>query len=605
MSQLLGTLPSISQLRGKPNDDWIDRMSHVYTAVILIIFTVAVSSGQFFKDPIQCWHPAEFKSSMESYTSYNCWVKNTYYIPMYDEIPPDITIRQDAEITYYQWVPLILLLMAMLFKLPNVVWRIFSGGSGLNLDKIVGLAENSQLGSPDDRKETIKSIAVFIDKWLEATKETNWTVKIQYCKKYLKINNELHTSFDKKLCVKFAEYYMRDDGVFMLRLVAKNSTEMVVSDLVKELWMMYKNKQNTRKNDDAKELIPEKYTNNFDEMSELLGFVPKISKLRGKPNDDWIDRMSHVYTTVVLIIFTVAVSSGQFFKDPIQCWHPAEFKDSMEAYTKYHCWVKNTYYVPMYDEIPENISERQDAEITYYQWVPLILLFMAFLFKLPNVVWRIFNGGSGLNLDKIVHFAEQSQLGNPDDREKSIKSLANFMDKWLDSNVERNWNVINRTKQQISRYFCFFCNKKAGKYLVALYLFVKVLYVFNAIGQIFLLNAFLSTKFSFYGFEFLENLNSDRPWRASPRFPRVTLCDFQIRQLQNFAENYMRDDGVFVLRVIAKNSTDLVVTDLVKELYELYKNKQSTRKNEDVKELEPVANGDDDDIKKPLNNEYS
>jgi hypothetical protein len=334
----------------------------------------------------------------------------------------------------------------------------------------------------------------------------------------------------------------------------------------------------------------------------------------------------------------------------------------------------------MYDEIPENISERQDAEITYYQWVPLILLFMAFLFKLPNVVWRIFNGGSGLNLDKIVLFAEQSQLASPEEREKSIRSLANFVDKWLDSNVERNWNVFNRTKQQISRYLCFFCNKKAGKYLVALYLFVKVLYVFNAIGQVFLLNAFLSTSFNFYGFEFLQNLNSDRPWRESPRFPRVTLCDFQIRQLQNvqrftvqcvlpinlfnekififiwfwlifiailavynffmwiyivmfnankvqyvkkylkinnelhtsfdkklcakFAENYMRDDGVFVLRVIAKNSTDLVVTDLVKELWNLYKNKQNTRKSDDVKELEPVVEGEDE-LKKPLNNEYS
>ena len=46
-------------------------------------------------------------------------------------------------------------------------------------------------------------------------------------------------------------------------------------------------------------------------MADLLGFVPKFSKLRGKPNDDWIDRMSHVYTTVILIIFTVAVSSGK------------------------------------------------------------------------------------------------------------------------------------------------------------------------------------------------------------------------------------------------------------------------------------------------------
>lgn len=388
-------------------------------------------------------------------------------------------------------------------------------------------------------------------------------------------------------------------------------------------------------------------------MLEILAFVPTFSKLRGRPNDDWIDRMSHVYTTSILIIFTVAVSSGQIFKHPIQCWVPAEFEESMEWYTEYHCWIKNTYYVPMLEEIPDNISERQDAEITYYQWVPLILLFMAVLFKCPNVVWRIFNDGSGMNLDQMVLFAEQTQLGSPKDRDKSIKSLANFMDKWLDSNVEKNLTFINR--------------KKAGKYLTVLFLFVKVLYVLNAFGQIFLLNAFLSTKYSFYGFDFFENWKSNRAWRDSPRFPRVTLCDFQIRQLQNvqrftvqcvlpinlfnekififiwfwlifitflavcnlfmwiylvilntskiqycrkylkmnhelhkkfdkklcrkFAENYMRDDGVLVLRVIANNSSDMVVNDLVRELWKIYKNKndQNTKTGEDAPLLNPVV----------------
>ncbi|XP_060075771.1 innexin unc-9-like [Ylistrum balloti] len=404
-------------------------------------------------------------------------------------------------------------------------------------------------------------------------------------------------------------------------------------------------------------------------MSELLGFVPSFSKLRGKPNDDWIDRMSHVYTVVVLVIFTVLVSSGQFFKDPIQCWHPAEFKDSMESYTKWNCWVKNTYYVPMSDIIPEDISSRQEAEITYYQWVPLILLFQAFLFKFPNMVWRIFNGGSGLNLDKVVRFAEKTQMVSPADRDDTINCLAKFMDKWLDSNKEHRWNVVVRTKHQISRFMCFFCNKRAGKYLTAMYLFVKVLYVANAIGQLFLLNAFMSTSYNFYGFEFLDNLNSDRPWRESPRFPRITLCDFQIRQLQNiqrftvqcvlpinlfnekvfifiwfwlifiavlacinlfrwlylivfaknkvdyvkkylkinnelhtnfdkkmctrFAENYLRDDGVFVLRLVAKNSTDIVVTDLVRDLWKIFKEKQSTKKNE----LEPTMENNFDDAK--------
>ncbi|XP_052080200.1 innexin unc-9-like [Mytilus californianus] len=372
-----------------------------------------------------------------------------------------------------------------------------------------------------------------------------------------------------------------------------------------------------------------------------------LAKFRGRSNGDWIDRMSHVYTTSMFIIFTFVVGFVQFFKDPIQCWTPAEFTDSMVSYTKNYCWVQNTFYVPMFDQIPGNISESQDAQVTYYQWVPLILIFMAFLFKLPNVVWRIFNGGSGMDLDNAVQFAEESQLVSIEDQEISIKSLANFMDKWL---------IASDAKNGIAKQI-------AAKYLVILYLFVKILYVLNAIGQIFLLNAFLSTSFNFYGFEFLENLSSNRPWRESPRFPRVILCNFQIRQLhavqiftvqcvlpinlfnekififiwfwlvfiailavfnlfmwikllmlnfnktQNckkylkinnalhtsldkqlcdqFAENYMREDGVFVLRMIAINSTDLVVTDQVKELWELYKNKQSTVKNDEAKELKP------------------
>ena len=72
-------------------------------------------------------------------------------------------------------------------------------------------------------------------------------MQIDYVKKYLKVNNELHTNFDKKMCVKFAENYLRDDGVFVLRLVARNSTDLVVTDLVKELWRIFKDKQNTKK----------------------------------------------------------------------------------------------------------------------------------------------------------------------------------------------------------------------------------------------------------------------------------------------------------------------------------------------------------------------
>ncbi|CAG2186613.1 inx [Mytilus edulis] len=391
-----------------------------------------------------------------------------------------------------------------------------------------------------------------------------------------------------------------------------------------------------------------------------------LAEFRGRSNGDRIDRMSYVYTTSLFIVLAFVVGFAQCFKDPIQCWAPAEFTDSMVSYTKNYCWVQNTFYVPMFDQIPGNISESQDAQISYYQWVPLILLFMAILFQLPNVIWRILKGRSGTDLDNAVQFAQESQLGSREDQEKSIKSLAYFIDKWL---------IDNNKKTGIAKQI-------ASKYLVVLYLFVKILYVLNAIGQLVLLSAFLSTYFNFYGFEFLENFSSNKPWRESSRFPRVILCDFQLRQLHNvqvftvqcvlpfnlfnekifigiwfwlffiailaifnlckwfkpimltfnktqfckqylqlnnafhssydkkrcaqFAESYMSEDGVFVLRVIAINSTDLVVTDLVKKLWKLYTNKQSTTKNDENFEFNmfKLVGNSDDDIKKPQNNEH-
>jgi len=67
---------------------------------------------------------------------------------------------------------------------------------------------------------------------------------------------------------------------------------------------------------------------------------------------------------------------GYYYK-PINCWCPAQFTDSHRDYSDAICWVSNTYYLPIEQTIPE---ERFDVTknrqlISYYQWVPLILLF--------------------------------------------------------------------------------------------------------------------------------------------------------------------------------------------------------------------------------------
>jgi len=47
---------------------------------------------------------------------------------------------------------------------------------------------------------------------------------------------------DRKISHKFAQMYLRQDGIFVLKLVAKNSTDLVVADIIAALWDNYKSK---------------------------------------------------------------------------------------------------------------------------------------------------------------------------------------------------------------------------------------------------------------------------------------------------------------------------------------------------------------------------
>ena len=64
--------------------------------------------------------------------------------------------------------------------------------------------------------------------------------RVRYVRKYLKLADQVHTSTDRRLCRKFANDYLRDDGVFVLRVVSVNSSELALKDLVVQLWKIFK-----------------------------------------------------------------------------------------------------------------------------------------------------------------------------------------------------------------------------------------------------------------------------------------------------------------------------------------------------------------------------
>jgi len=392
----------------------------------------------------------------------------------------------------------------------------------------------------------------------------------------------------------------------------------------------------------------------FCRLDHVLGTVGSSIGLKSVYDDDFIDRLNHYYTVIILIIFTVIISTNQYVGDPITCWCPADFTENRVDYTNFVCWVSNTYYIPMQHQIPTQIDHRTDKELTYYQWVPLILLTMALLFKIPRMAFKVFSASSGISLDRLAGLAKETQYAKPQDRHDRLTYIVKYLDQWLSGVSEYRAGMCVRIRQKLGEACCFICGRHSGNYLVTAIIFVKILYFGNCVAQLFLLNTFLGTNYNVYGFEVMQSLAMGEDWTTSPRFPRITLCDFEIRQMTNvqrwtvqcvlpinlfnekififlwfwivliaalsafsvvvtiyatifpqhrrsymrkylrlsdlykktdidrkilrkFVESYLKQDGVYVLRAVSNNANDVIATELVKLLFEHFRQNQISK----------------------------
>jgi len=64
--------------------------------------------------------------------------------------------------------------------------------------------------------------------------------------------------------------------------------------------------------------------------------------------------------------------------------------------------------------------------ISYYQWVPLILLFQAMLAFVPCLVWRFVNKRSGVNMAAIMDAARHSSQAHYLEIREKVRIRAEF-----------------------------------------------------------------------------------------------------------------------------------------------------------------------------------
>ncbi|EPB78821.1 Innexin [Ancylostoma ceylanicum] len=164
------------------------------------------------------------------------------------------------------------------------------------------------------------------------------------------------------------------------------------------------------------------------------------------------------------------------------------------------------------DLIPHRLDDRERRQIGYYQWVPFVLAVAALMFHIPSSVWRMLSSQSGLNAALVLQLACQEQNVDPLVRNKTIDVLARHIDDALMYQREhgaRKKNIYIFAVVRVGEQICF-------NYGICLYGDTANKQIWLAIAS-----------------GIVDVMSEGREWRDSGKFPRVTLCDFEIRVLGN------------------------------------------------------------------------
>lgn len=245
-------------------------------------------------------------------------------------------------------------------------------------------------------------------------------------------------------------------------------------------------------------------------MADLIGAVTKVTsnflEINQVSIDNWGFKLFYKCTTVILILSSVLTTAKQFFGGPIQC-DAGSAKDGIEKEVlESYCWMYSTWNIPREYKGACSGGD-QDMQTTtivynsYYQWVPLYLIFMAVIFYLPRMFWIMIEGGL------MKFFGKGTTTRFIEDQEEKKDKLVQFFCK----NIHNKYNI----------YFCGF-------------IFCEVLNLLIVIFHFGLTHHFLHYRYIAYGFDVwqyyqLPEEEQRMPGQKNPMcntFPRIASCDY-------------------------------------------------------------------------------
>jgi len=247
-------------------------------------------------------------------------------------------------------------------------------------------------------------------------------------------------------------------------------------------------------------------------MAELVGAVTKVTagflEINSISIDNWGFKLFYKWSTSLLVFCSVLVTARQFFGNPIQC-DAGHAKDGIEQNVlESYCWMYSTFEIPPEYKGACAAGDQTDTYTlntivynSYYQWVPLYLIFLAVLFYLPRCLWLMWEGGL------MKFFGKGTTTRFIEDQDEKREKLVQFFCR----NIHNKYNI----------YFCGF-------------IFCELLNFLIVVVQFVLTHSFLHQRYGAYGWNvylyymlppeeqrFFGNVNP-----MCKVFPRVASCTY-------------------------------------------------------------------------------
>jgi hypothetical protein len=123
------------------DDDSIDRLNYATTAKLLSVFAGLILAKQAVGSPLQCFVPAEYKTPWEAYIETYCFVENTYYVnATVNQFPDHTEDRRQYELKYYQWMPYIFVLEAIICYCPKLIFKLLYSFAEMRVTDVIQYA---------------------------------------------------------------------------------------------------------------------------------------------------------------------------------------------------------------------------------------------------------------------------------------------------------------------------------------------------------------------------------------------------------------------------------------------------------------------------------